>query len=236
MRSNLDWAPYFGPMLGFAAVLAAADYLPPGWEAATMAARVLVPAAIFLYFWRDGRYPELRGFRPGAGGAASDVALGLAVTALWVAPYLLFPSLRPPAEEAFDPGAANRLLMLSLRIAGFALVTPFVEELLVRSFLLRAAEVYDTDRDFRDLPIGMFAWRGFVVTVLWFTFTHAQWEWPVAFATGVVYNLWLYRRKHIGSLILAHAVTNAALFGLVYWGSGKIRDAAGEFPDLWFFL
>jgi CAAX prenyl protease-like protein len=116
--------------------------------------------------------------------------------------------------------------MLGLRFAGFAIVTPFIEELLVRSFLLRAADTYDTDRDFRDLPIGRFAWRSFLFTVAWFTFTHAQWEWPVAFAAGVVYNLWLYRRKHICALILTHAATNATLFAFVVWAS----------EDLWFFL
>ena len=91
---------------------------------------------------------------------------------------------------------------------------------------MRAADSFDSGRNFRDLPIGQFAWRSFWVTVAWFTFTHAQWEWPVAFLTGVVYNVWLYRRKHIGSLILTHAVTNASLFALVVWAS----------QDLWFFL
>jgi hypothetical protein len=71
------------------------------------------------------------------------------------------------------------------------------------------------------------------VTVAWFTFTHASWEWPVAFLGGVLYNLWLYRRKHIGSLILAHAVTNAALFFLVVGGE---RAGTGGVWDLWFFL
>ena len=232
MQQDIDWAPYFGPMLGFAAVLAAGDYAPAGSELGLMALRVAVPLGIFLYFWRDGRYPELRGFQPGA-GALADIALGFGVTALWVGPYLAFPDLRPDAGETFDPdtaGAGNRTLFLGLRFAGFAFVTPFVEELLVRSFLMRAADAFDTDRDFRDLPIGQFAWRSFLVTLAWFTFTHAQWEWLVAFLAGVVYNLWLYKRKHIGSLILAHAVTNAALFALVVLGSGKLTD------DLWFFL
>lgn len=228
MRQDMDWAPYFGPMLGFAAVLAAGGYAPQGYDLWLMLLRVFVPLGIFLYFWRDGRYPELQGFQPGA-GALADVAIGLGVTALWVAPYLAFPDLRPDAAEAFDPdaaGSSNRSLMLGLRFAGFAFVTPFVEELLVRSFLMRAADTFDTGQDFRELPIGRFAWRSFLVTVAWFTFTHAQWEWPVAIAAAVVYNLWLYRRKHIGSLILAHAVTNAMLFALVVWDP----------RDLWYFL
>ena len=228
MQQDIDWAPYFGPMLGFAAVLAAGDYAPAGSELWLMLLRVLVPLGIFLYFLRDGRYPELKGFQPG-GWALADIAVGLGVTALWVGPYLAFPEMRPEPGEAFDPdaaGAGSRMLMLGLRFAGFAFVTPFIEELLVRSFLMRAADTYDTERSFRDLPIGHFAWRSFLFTLAWFTFTHAQWEWPVAFAAGVVYNLWLYRRKHIGALILAHAVTNASLFAFVVWAA----------EDLWFFL
>ena len=58
----------------------------------------------------------------------------------------------------------------------------------------------------------------------------------MAFLTGVIYNVWLYRRRDIGALIVTHAVTNAALFAAVVWGSGKIIDARGELPDLWFFL
>ncbi len=238
MQQDIDWAPYFGPMLGFAAVLAAGDYAPAGAEVGLMLLRVLVPLGIFLYFLRAGCYPELKGFAPGV-GAVGDIAVGLGVTALWVGPYLAFPELRPDATEAFDPnatGAGNRALMLGLRFAGFALVTPFIEELLVRSFLMRAADTFDTGEDFRALPIGQFAWRSFLVTLAWFTFTHAQWEWLVAFLAGIVYNVWLYRRRHIGALILSHAVTNASLFGLVVWGSGKLADAAGARPDLWFFL
>ena len=238
MQQDVDWAPYFAPMLAFAAILAAADYAPEGAELWFMLLRVLVPFGLFLYFLRAGRYPELKGFRPSA-GLAADIAVGAAVAALWVIPYLAFPEMRPDGNESFDAGAAgaqNRLLILGLRLAGFAIVTPFIEELLVRSFLIRAVDTFSTKLDFRDIPIGQFAWRSFLFTVVWFTFTHAQWEWPVAILAGVVYNLWLYRRRHIAALIFTHAVTNAALFALVVWGSGRIADATGARPDLWFFL
>lgn len=233
---EIDWLPYFGPMLGFSAVLALADYAPDGSDLAMLVARAAVPAGIFLFFYFKGRYPELSRGRLGA-ASLLDILVGLGVAALWVAPYLFFPEMRPAGDEAFDPGqGSTRTAMLALRLLGFVAVTPIIEELLVRSFLIRAADTYDTDRDFRDVPIGTFMWKSFLVTVAWFTFTHAQWEWPVAFLTGVIYNLWLYRRKDIGALILTHAVTNAALFALVVWGPEMVSDWMGEDIDLWFFL
>jgi CAAX prenyl protease-like protein len=231
-----EWLPYFGPMLGFAAVLAAADYVE-GYGALLLGLRFAVPLSLFLFFYSQGCYPELRGFRPGWAGVLGDFLLGLGVAAVWIAPFMLWPGLRPDTSEAFDAAAAGtdwRPLLLGLRFAGFAVVTPFIEELLVRSYLIRAVDIYPADRDFREIPVGTFAWRSFLVTVAWFTFTHAQWEWPVALAAGVIYNVWLYRRKHIGSLILSHAVTNAALFCFVAWGSA---DAAPDsYWNLWFFL
>jgi CAAX prenyl protease-like protein len=231
MRQIPDWLPYFGPMIAFALVLQAGDYVPASATLGLMAARVLVPVAVFVYFLRLGSYPELKGFSL-TGGNLADIAVGLGVAALWMTPYLLWPSLRPDPSEAFAAGAAGeglRTAMLALRFAGFVLVTPFIEELLVRSYLLREAEVYNSTQSFRSIPVGKFAWTGFVVTLVWFTLTHLQWEWPVAAATCVIYNLWLYRRRHIGALILAHAVTNAALFAAVVWADGTGRD-------WWFFL
>lgn len=231
MKSDIDWLPYFGPMLGFALVLTAADYLPGASPLLLLVLRAAVPLGLFLYFYLRGSYPELHDFKPGA-AAGLDVLVGLGVAALWMAPYVLGWLERPGGEESFDAGIAGpelEPLVLGLRLVGFAAVTPFIEELLVRSFLMRVTDVIDTDRDFRELPIGQFAWRSFAVTLVWFTFTHAQWEWPVAFLTGVVYNLWLYRRRHIGALILTHAATNAALFGAVVWAAGRGRD-------WWFFL
>jgi len=232
MRQTPDWLPYFAPMVAFALVLQAGEYVPASAALGLMAARVLAPLAVFIYFLRLGNYPELKEFSLTRWNLA-DIAVGLGVAALWMTPYLLWPGLRPEdSSAAFDAGAAGeglRTTMLALRFAGFALVTPFIEELLVRSYLLREAEVYNSDRSFRSIPVGAFAWTGFLVTLVWFTFTHVQWEWPVALLTGIIYNLWLYRRKHIGALILTHAVTNAALFAAVVWAGRTGRD-------WWFFL
>jgi CAAX prenyl protease-like protein len=189
----------------------------PAAAALTFPLRVLAPAALLVWFWRRGAYPELRGYRVGA-GTVGDALAGLALAVVWVGPYLLWPEL--PRGEAFDPellGAPQRELALTLRLVGFALVTPFVEELFVRSFLLRFAETFERG-DFRSEPIARFAWRGLATTALWFTFSHAQWEWPVALPVGLAFNAWLYWRGHLVACVIAHAVTNAAIWALVVLG------------------
>ena len=207
-------APYLAPYAAFLALVELQARVP---NAATLLfpLRVFVPAALLAFVWRRGAYAELRGYRLSAATLA-DLALGLAIAALWVAPYLLLPSLA--RGEAFDPalmGEGRRALALGLRLAGFALITPFVEELFVRSFLLRFSEVFDRDGDFRSEPIARFAWRGFIVTAVWFTFSHAPWEWWVALPTGIALNAWLYQRGHLMACVVAHASANAAIWAFV---------------------
>jgi len=106
----------------------------------------------------------------------------------------------------------------------------------VRSFLLRFLDVFDRDGDFRAVPIGRFAWRSFLLTALYFGFSHRSWEWAVAFPTGVLFNLWLYRRRHLGSVILAHAVTNAAIWASVVFAPEQWTTRGGATLDPWIFL
>jgi hypothetical protein len=247
-RYEPGWVPYFVPMFAFLIIVEIGARVPEAAKPWLLLLQVAVPGWLFLRYARRNAYPELRSFAARPAALALDVAVGLAVTALWVGPFLLG-WLSPPEEDvAFDPnlaGEALRPFVLGVRLAGFALVTPFVEELFVRSFLLRGAELVrvsrrgielDETRDFRDLPIGRFTWWSFGVTVLYFTGSHLGFELPVALATGILYNLWLYHRRHLGATILAHAVTNASLFTLVTLASGRIPDGRGGFFDLWYFL
>ncbi|HME72870.1 MAG TPA: CAAX prenyl protease-related protein, partial [Myxococcota bacterium] len=154
--------------------------------------------------------------------------------------YVVFPSLpRADPQDAFNPYALGTTFapaFVALRFAGFAAVTPFMEELFIRSFLMRYLDVFDTSEDFRDVPMARFRWRSFLGTGVAFTFSHLPWEYPVAAATGLLWNLWLYRRKHLASLVLVHAVTNASLFLLVAIASGRLHDLQGHLLDFWYFL
>jgi len=173
-----------------------------------------------FWFWRAGEYPELGGYRIGPGTLA-DIAMGLVIAALWVLPFGLFPELERGAEfHAGEPGTAGRNATLALRLIGFATVTPFVEELFVRSFLHRFLDVWDGRGHFLDRPMATYTPIAFFGTVIWFTFSHAPWEWGVAALAGVLFNLWLYRRRHLGAVVVAHAAANAAIWAWVVAGPG----------------
>lgn len=214
------------PYLAFGVVVSL-----PGDAGARLAAQGAVPLLLLAFFAGRGDYPELRGFRPTPAAACADVAVGLAIAVLWLAPFLAFEGLpRPGGEARFDPALlGSAAVTLAVRAVGFALVTPFMEEIFVRSFLLRFLDVFDQDADFRSIPVGRFAWRSFLGTAAWFMVTHQTWEWIVALPTGIALNLWLYRRRQLGAVVLAHAVANATIFVFVV-----LRAPAR--PELWIFL
>jgi CAAX prenyl protease-like protein len=210
------WSPYLLPYGGF---LVLAHFGAP------LPLKVALPLGLFGFYALRGSYPELAGYRPGVSGLAGDVLFGVALAALWMGPYLLLPALPRP-----EPGAPLAGFDLGLRLLGFAGVTPFVEELFVRSFLLRYVDVFDKEVHFLEVPIGRFAWRSFVVTSLYFALSHLPWEWAVALPTGVLLNLWLYQRRHLCSVVVAHAVANASIWLAVVLGPGAADGS------LWFFL
>jgi CAAX prenyl protease-like protein len=190
--------------------------LPESFAGVMLAVKVGVPGALFAWFYASGRYPELRGYRPERSQLFADVAWGLAIALLWTVPFLLFAGLPGPGpEDGFNAGVFGNGrdgLAYLIRGFGFFAVTPFVEELFVRSFLIRFVDVYQSRGDFRKVPMARYSVWSFWVTVAWFTFSHVPWEWGVAFAAGILFNLLLYRRGHIAAPIIAHAVANASIF------------------------
>jgi CAAX prenyl protease-like protein len=231
-RPELGFVPYLAPYATFLVLV---------MLGAPLVLRVAVPGTLFAFLAWRGSFPELRGYRVRGPGPLADVLFGLAIAVLWVGPYLVLDVLpRPGPGEGFDParpfGESGRSLALAVRLVGFAGVTPFVEELFVRSFLIRYVDVFDRGGDFREVPIGRFAWRSFVVTSLYFALSHARWEWPVALATGVLFNLWLYRRRSLGALVVAHAVANAAIWAAVVFAPAHLATLGGTPLDPWIFL
>lgn len=233
-RSSHGFWPYLVPYFGFLVIADLSSRLPEAAAGVGLLLRVAFPLAALALFSRDrSNYPELRAFRGGLPGASLDFAVGLFGAALWMAPYLLFAGLRPPADGAFDPallGEAGVPLVLALRTLGYGCVTPVMEELFLRSWLPRYVEVFDRRADFRDIPLARFTLRSFSVVGVCFVITHQPWEWWVAVPWFLLSQLWFYRRGQLGSVVLLHAGSNLGILAAVVAAD---RLGAG---DWWFFL
>ena len=236
-RGHGFWA-YLLPLFSFLLILELKGRGPEAWTGALFVLQIAVPAGLFLRFILRGEYPELRGFRPDA-GLALDVLVGLAGAALWVAPFVWVDAWRPDDPGAFDSeqlGSSYVGLALTLRVVGYGIVTPFVEELFMRSWLLRYAEVFDRRKDFRDIPIAHFSLRSFVIVLAFFVGSHVPWEMPVMFLWVIGTQLWFYRRRSLPAIIVVHAVTNLTIFAFVVVFDGRFLDGAGQPISLWFFI
>jgi CAAX prenyl protease-like protein len=225
-------------MLTFLAIVTFGQSTPDAAEPYLLVLRVALPGALCLWFAWQGRYPELLGYPGKPTDVALDVVVGLLGAVLWVAPFFFFGFLRPD-EAGFDPrqfGASGVWLALAVRAIGYVLVTPFIEELFVRSWLMRYIDVFDQRRDFRSVPIAHFTWRSFLVVTLYFVLSHQQWEWGVMFLWTLLTMAWFYHRKHLAPIVLVHAVTNLAILLFVVLCDGRIQDADGQAIPFWFLL
>lgn len=250
-RRGHGWWPYWLPLMSFLLLGEIAGKFPEAAAPAFLPLKVVVPGVLLLYFFRRGEYPELRSYRPRPGWLLADLGIGVLGAVVWMAPYLIALEYEPPLwsvlpellqpdpAEGFDRfqlGANLVVLTLALRAIGYAVVTPFAEELFLRSWLMRFAQVFDRPVDFRDVPIGQFSWSSFWIVVLFFTASHVPWEWPVAIAWIVGTQLWFYYRRELGALVAVHAGSNGAIFLFVWLTDGVWTGAGGRVLDLWFFL
>ena len=100
---------------------------------------------------------------------------------------------------------ASDLLSLSIKLIGFLLIAPLVEELFIRGFLIR----FIINHDWQKVPIGKFTWPSFAITALLFGFSHNLWL--AGIFAGILLNLLLYKQKRIESCIFAHFIANLSL-------------------------
>ncbi len=56
----------------------------------------------------------------------------------------------------------------------------------------------------------MFTWLSFIITVLFFGFSHNMWV--AGLVVGIILNLWLYKTKRVEQCIVAHSFANFLLF------------------------
>ena len=163
----------------------------------------VVVLAILLFFCFRKHFEEI----PGSFEWRACL-IGFAVFVIWVLPEALsgqrHASLLTFSEFQSPVWAAT---LIFFRIAGSALVIPFVEEIFWRSFFMR----YLIKTDFLNVPLGNYAPFSFWATALAFSSSHAVWQWPVAFIAGILYGGYLVKTKNLKGCILAHGTTNFCL-------------------------
>ncbi|MBD3248891.1 CAAX prenyl protease-related protein [Candidatus Woesearchaeota archaeon] len=160
--------------------------------------KVLITGGFLLYYIKD--YRELK-FRLDF----LAIALGIIIFIIWIGLEGIYPLL---SISSFNPYNLSNVLvipMIVIRLIGAVFIASFVEELFIRSFLIR----FFIDTDFEKVPIGKYTFFSFAVTVLFFGLSHNRWL--PGLITGAILTLLLYKRKNIGSCIIAHAAANLCL-------------------------
>jgi exosortase E/protease (VPEID-CTERM system) len=172
--------------------------------------RVLAAGGLLAYFWP--RYHGLRAepVPPRANFAAGwGVLAGLGVYFLWVGLARTGWAGGESAEDWSVPDGVPTWAAgpwLALYGLGFVLVTPLVEELAFRGYLMRRLVA----ADFEAVPPGRFTWLSFVCSSVPFGLLHG--EWVSGILAGMVYALVVVRTGRVRDAVLAHAITNALLF------------------------
>jgi uncharacterized protein len=168
----------------------------------TYPVKALAVGAVILWFRKS--LPDLRPASP-----VFSILIGVACVVLWIGldPWLVHydqplvgrnPFALYPAGEAW--------VLYAFRVLGIALVVPVMEELFWRGFLMR----WLIKDDFMSVPLGTYQPVSFAITTAFFAAEHGN-EWPLAVIVGVIYGWWFVRTKSLGSVILAHGVTNLLL-------------------------
>jgi CAAX protease family protein len=167
--------------------------------------RPLLVAGLLAYLWRH--YTELHA-PPRAARRDWLLAalLGIAVFVVWVAFDRSWAAL-PRSGTGFDPGDAGGIdvSLAALRLAGFALVVPVMEELFWRSYVLRRIAT----REFLSLHPRAAGFTAFALSSALFATEHSLWF--AGLLAGIAYNVCFMRSGNLWVSILSHAITNAAL-------------------------
>ena len=140
------------------------------------------------------------------------LGIGCATFAIWIA---LVPA--GPAEQDGWPAALQSVPVhwaaawLVLRVVGYTITIPIVEELAFRGYLTRRL----IHPDFQHLPAGRFTWPSFVISSVLFGALHGGF-WLAGTIAGMSFALALYQRRAIGDAVLAHATTNGLIAVYVF--------------------
>jgi len=136
-----------------------------------------------------------------------SMVIGLAIGIIWIASDNLYPHLAPTQLYVYDFYEVIFKLLVGIVLA------PIVEEFFTRFFLHRLI----AKNDWLGVPIGAYSLAPFIVTTLFFGFSHNMWL--AGLITGVLLNWLWYVKKDMNSVVLAHGFANLVIgFIVVLYG------------------
>jgi CAAX prenyl protease-like protein len=201
--------PYAAPFFLFMVFLSIQGFFPDQHYVLYPIVTVVV-AGVLAYYWRQ--LPSLAPAAP-----VTSVMVGIISVVLWIKldPILVHydqPLIGRNPFELYPAGEA--WLLYGFRVAGIAICVPIMEELFWRGFLMR----WLIKEDFTSVPLGTYRPFSFWATTACFALVHGP-EWPLAVVVGVIYGAWFLRTKSLGSIMLAHGVTNLLLAFYCLWAN-----------------
>ncbi len=193
--------PYVAPFFLFMAFLVVEGWWPDQHYLLYIP-KTIVVGGVILWFWRS--LPSMVPQAP-----LLSVLVGIAGVVLWVGldPWLVHydkPLIGRNPFQLYSPPEAWALF--GVRLFGIAVVVPIMEELFWRGFLMR----WLIKEDFTSVALGTYTPLSFFATTAFFAAEHGA-EWPLGAIVGLLYGAWFLRTKSLGSVILAHGVTNFLL-------------------------
>jgi uncharacterized protein len=200
------------PFAAFIALLAATPLLEASVDARWLVVgRGLVAAALLAFFWRA--YVELRSpSRATVGDWLWAIGAGLGVAAAWVMLDAGWMRLGGEGQSGFVPVRADGSLdptLVALRLFGFVLVVPVMEELFWRSFLMRWIE----RRDFLSVDPRTVGAMALGLSSLAFALEHR--EWLAGGLAGIAFGVIYRRTGNLRAVIASHGTTNLTIAGWI---------------------
>jgi CAAX prenyl protease-like protein len=193
--------PFVAPFFVFAVFLFIESWWPDQ-HYLLYVPKTLCVGAVILFFWRS--LPSLVPKSP-----VMSVLVGIVGVVLWVGldPWLVHYDQPLVGRNPFELYPASEAWALfAVRLFGISVVVPILEELFWRGFLMR----WLIKEDFTSVPLGTYTPVSFFVTTAFFAAEHGP-EWPLGAIVGLLYGGWFLRTKSLGSVMLAHGVTNFLL-------------------------
>ena len=167
--------------------------------------RPFIVAVALAALWRY--YEELHGLpRIAWRHWIAGIALGLAVFGAWIVlDHGWMVMGNPRGYAPLTESGRVDVTLAALRVAGFVLIVPVMEELFWRSFILRWIDARDfLAKDPRSVSLTAFA-----LSSALFASEHSLWL--AGLVAGAAYNVCFMGSRNLWVPILSHATTNATL-------------------------